>query len=308
MTPSAKLALQVETRRFTNSSKLDRSRDLPKHLEHTPATANLVADAHTTSTPVLLQPLPTSARHLQTTTRKMKKGASETRNQRMQRKCACNGDLLSPALTLVENLYLQPAARHRTEDTLAERSKAVAQGAIPKGRGFEPHRCHFASYFLTPFHIMTARQDVSPSHQKRGHRLSISNVENNVPCVPNLDWAGTTPKAHAASHSAFKKRMDQQYSLRGSNPRPMAHKTIALTTELREPLAPSRHRNTHHVNGLLQNLQLLACQPRSWQTTSQPEQNCSVAGVALETCLKALCHPACLRSIHPAASKPTEPS
>ena len=28
-------------------------------------------------------------------------------------------------------------------DTLAERSKAVAQGAIPKGRGFEPHRCHF---------------------------------------------------------------------------------------------------------------------------------------------------------------------
>ena len=26
-----------------------------------------------------------------------------------------------------------------------------------------------------------------------------------------------------------------QYSLRGSNPRPMAHKTIAPTTELREP-------------------------------------------------------------------------
>ena len=28
-------------------------------------------------------------------------------------------------------------------DALAERSKAVAQGAIPKGRGFEPHRRHF---------------------------------------------------------------------------------------------------------------------------------------------------------------------
>ena len=27
-------------------------------------------------------------------------------------------------------------------DSLAERSKAVAQGAIPKGRGFEPHSCH----------------------------------------------------------------------------------------------------------------------------------------------------------------------
>ena len=28
-------------------------------------------------------------------------------------------------------------------DALAERSKAVAQGAIPKGRGFKPHRRHF---------------------------------------------------------------------------------------------------------------------------------------------------------------------
>ena len=29
-------------------------------------------------------------------------------------------------------------------DSLAERSKAVAQGAIPKGRGLEPHSCHFS--------------------------------------------------------------------------------------------------------------------------------------------------------------------
>ena len=29
-------------------------------------------------------------------------------------------------------------------DGLAERSKAVAQGAIPKGRGFEPHSRHIA--------------------------------------------------------------------------------------------------------------------------------------------------------------------
>ena len=38
------------------------------------------------------------------------------------------------------------ANQHTTlgRDTLAERSKAVAQGAIPKGRGFEPHRCHFS--------------------------------------------------------------------------------------------------------------------------------------------------------------------
>ena len=35
-------------------------------------------------------------------------------------------------------------ALHTDRDTLAERSKAVAQGAIPKGRGFESHSCHFA--------------------------------------------------------------------------------------------------------------------------------------------------------------------
>ena len=34
------------------------------------------------------------------------------------------------------------------------------------------------------------------------------------------------------------------YSLWGSNPRPMAHKTIALTTELRELLQPRGHCNT----------------------------------------------------------------
>ena len=27
-------------------------------------------------------------------------------------------------------------------DSLAERSKALAQGASPQGRGFEPHSCH----------------------------------------------------------------------------------------------------------------------------------------------------------------------
>ena len=41
------------------------------------------------------------------------------------------------------------------------------------------------------------------------------------------------------------------YSLRGSNPRPMAHKTIALTTELRELLETNAHVNpkTYAVRG-----------------------------------------------------------
>ena len=33
---------------------------------------------------------------------------------------------------------------------LAEQSKAVAQGAIPKGCGFEPHRRHFDNALLNP--------------------------------------------------------------------------------------------------------------------------------------------------------------
>ena len=42
-------------------------------------------------------------------------------------------------------------------DTSAERSKAVAQGAIPKGRGLEPHRCHFdeVACQATPVNLRT---------------------------------------------------------------------------------------------------------------------------------------------------------
>ena len=42
-----------------------------------------------------------------------------------------------------------------------------------------------------------------------------------------------------ASHNHFGQISAVNYSLRGSNPRPMAHKTIALTTELREQLPAS---------------------------------------------------------------------
>ena len=36
----------------------------------------------------------------------------------------------------------------RSTDSLAEWSKALAPGASPKGRGFEPHSCHF--HFCLP--------------------------------------------------------------------------------------------------------------------------------------------------------------
>ena len=34
-------------------------------------------------------------------------------------------------------------------DSLAERFKALAQGASPQGRGFEPHSCHFVGFTIT---------------------------------------------------------------------------------------------------------------------------------------------------------------
>ena len=37
----------------------------------------------------------------------------------------------------------------RSRNSLAERSKAVAQGAIPDGRELEPHSCHFFCRSLT---------------------------------------------------------------------------------------------------------------------------------------------------------------
>ena len=45
-----------------------------------------------------------------------------------------------------QRLHLLPAIC--VQDSLAERSKAVAQGAIPKGRGFEPHSCHLDDAFM----------------------------------------------------------------------------------------------------------------------------------------------------------------
>ena len=59
-------------------------------------------------------------------------------------------------------------------------------------------------------------------------------------------------RARKASHCLNNAREDQifPYSLRGSNPRPMAHETIALTTELREhasALATRHQRETKVV-------------------------------------------------------------
>ena len=39
--------------------------------------------------------------------------------------------------------FCNRSAEERSTDSLAEWSKALAPGASPKGRGFEPRSCHF---------------------------------------------------------------------------------------------------------------------------------------------------------------------
>ena len=48
------------------------------------------------------------------------------------------------------------------QDSLAERSKAVAQGAIPQGRGFEPHSCHFP---------------ISSIHEQKDKKIHLARIE-----------------------------------------------------------------------------------------------------------------------------------
>ena len=54
-------------------------------------------------------------------------------------------------------------------DAVAEESKAVAQGAIPKGRGFEPHRGHF----------WLSRHEAR-AYQRRGKRATTFNYLSSV--------------------------------------------------------------------------------------------------------------------------------
>ena len=69
---------------------------------------------------------------------------------RSQRHCAAPPQELAHELGAAQDAYFRHSwPRHLPRppcryDSLAERSKAVAQGAIPKGRGFEPHSCQCA--------------------------------------------------------------------------------------------------------------------------------------------------------------------
>ena len=48
---------------------------------------------------------------------------------------------IDPRLAISDKLYTAAGVDHK-HDSLAEWSKALAQGASPQGRGLEPHSCH----------------------------------------------------------------------------------------------------------------------------------------------------------------------
>ena len=64
-------------------------------------------------------------------------------------------------------------------DNLAERSKAVAQGAIPKWRGFEPHSCHFSAIAAQCAHQVLSCLSISAWLREFFHALKIFAVEWN---------------------------------------------------------------------------------------------------------------------------------
>ena len=76
--------------------------------------------------------------------------------------------------------------------------------------------------------------------ENKKHNVLATEVEATCPLVtcerrtsPEVPTAGAPEPLDNANARTHKHA--HNYSLRGSNPRPMAHKTIALTTELREP-------------------------------------------------------------------------
>ena len=78
----------------------------------------------------LVDLMPTSRETLGTTSPLTSKINDETMLHHLER-CACD-----------QSLKTWPDSGSGKHDSLAEWSKALASGASPQGRGFEPHSCH----------------------------------------------------------------------------------------------------------------------------------------------------------------------
>ena len=76
------------------------------------------------------------------------------------------------------------------QDSLAEWSKALASGASPQGRGFEPHSCHFQLRLRFLARPGTSRQHPRPTMFYRGHLGSRSGPR----LKPGRPPPGTSPE------------------------------------------------------------------------------------------------------------------
>ena len=72
--------------------------------------------------------------------------------------------------------------------------------------------------------------------------LLVQNVHKGCSFHQTLKQPWTQPTAQLGIHHV----LQHEYSLWGLSPRPMAHKTIALTTELKEPVSSPRLRALPH--------------------------------------------------------------
>ena len=81
-------------------------------------------------------------------------------------------------------------------DSLAEWSKALAQGASPQGRGFEPHSCHFHDLLL-----LAVDSALSPHMACAICRVIAGHCSIASTCATAVDALSTTPRPRAAAQS-----------------------------------------------------------------------------------------------------------
>ena len=85
------------------------------------------------------------------------------------------------------------------QDSLAEWSKALAPGASPQGRGFEPHSCHFATESLDLFDMLQLhgpRPRLLAIATFCMHRLSEQVLWRRAPACSGLGRVEAKPLLH----------------------------------------------------------------------------------------------------------------
>ena len=79
--------------------------------------------------------------------------------------------IIPVCLSIATGCVVCARMRAQCQDSLAEWSKALAQGASPQGRGFEPHSCHWVR---RGFACSGGRFAISGVHSGRAHGAVVS--------------------------------------------------------------------------------------------------------------------------------------